>query len=244
MDDTRHFLTLKRSFLLLVAVALSAVAVADAAESPVRTVSVSGLGEVRAEPDRALITLGVEARRPRMEDARSEVAKIVEAVLKLTRDLRIDQQYVHATRISVQPEYNWENQTRERTLIGYYVARQVQVELRNLDQLGTLLERAIDLGVNQVGDPQLDSSRKRDLEREALAKAVEDARLNAEAVAKAAGLRLGTARTITASNVSAPQPVAYRVMAMAEAAPGGGAPYQSGQMTFTANVQVEFDVVN
>ncbi len=215
---------------------------APAAPAP-RTLSVSGQGDVRGEPDRALVTLGVEARNPKMEAARSDVTKTVEAVLKLTRDLKIDPKYVHATRINIQPEYNWDNKSRERTLLGYLVSRQVEVELRNLDQLGTLLERAVDAGVNQVGDPRLDSSRKRELEREALAKAVEDARMNAEAVARAAGVRLGTARTISAQSVSAPQPVAYRMAAMAQAAPDAQATYQSGEMTFNATVQVEFDLV-
>lgn len=213
-----------------------------AATAPTRTLSVSGQGEVRGEPDRAFVTLGVEARNPKMDAARGEVSRTVEAVLKLTRDLKIDPKYVHATRISIQPEYNWDGQARERTLLGYLVSRQVQVELRNLDQLGTLLEKAVDVGVNQVSDPQLDASRKRELEREALAKAVEDARMNAEVVARAAGVKLGAARTIAAQSVSAPQPIAYRMAARAEAAGPEGS-YQSGEITFNASVQVEFDLV-
>lgn len=226
------------------ALALLLVSQAGSAQNapPPRTVNVSGQGEVRSEPDRALVTLGVEARRPKMEEARAEVGRTVDAVLKLTRDLKIDPQYVHATRITIQPEYNWNAAERERVLLGYFVARQVQVELRNLDQLGSLLERAVDLGVNQVNDPQLDSSRKRELEREALAKAVEDARQNATVLAGAAGLKLGAARTISAQSVSpSPQPM-YR-MAMAAAQEAAPAPYQSGEMTFTANVQVEFDLL-
>jgi uncharacterized protein len=211
--------------------------------APARTLSVSGQGEVRGEPDRALVTLGVEARNPKMELARGDVTKTVDAVLKLTRDLKIDPKYVHATRINIQPEYNWDNKSRVRTLLGYLVSRQVEVELRNLDQLGTLLERAVDAGVNQVGDPRLDSSRKRELEREALAKAVEDARMNADVVARAAGVRLGTARTISAQSVATPQPVAYRMVAMAQAAPEAQSTYQSGEMAFNATVQVEFDLV-
>lgn len=209
--------------------------------TPPRTVNVSGQGEVRSEPDRALVTLGIEARRPKMEEARAEVGRTVDAVLKLTRDLKIDPRYVHATRITIQPEYNWNAQDRERVLLGYFVARQVQVELRNLDQLGVLLERAVDLGVNQIGDPQLDSSRKRELEREALTKAVEDARQNAAVLATAAGLKLGSARTVSAQSVSPPQPM-YR-MAMAAAQEAAPAPYQSGEMTFSATVQVEFDLL-
>ena len=210
-----------------------------------RTVSVSGQGEVQAEPDQAFVTLGVESRKTRLEEARAEVTKTVEAVLKLTRDLKIDQKYVRSTRVNVQPEYNWDNNARERNLIGYFVSRQVEVELRDLEKLGTLLERATDLGVNQLGDPRLESSKRRDLEREALAKAVQDARLNAEAVAKAAGARIGAARSISASSGFVPAPMMQRMKVMAMASDAGGAPqtYQSGQMTFTGNVQVEYDLI-
>jgi len=222
----------------------SAVALSAEAERP-RIVAVSGQGEVQAEPDQAIVTLGVESRKPRLEDARADVTKTVEAVLKLTRDLKIDQKYVRATRISVQPEYNWDNNAKERNLIGYFVSRQVEVDLRDLDKLGTLLEKATDLGVNQLGDPRLESSKRRDLERSALAKAVEDARLNAETVAKAAGARLGAARTISASSGFVPVPVMSRMKTMAMAADSAGAAesYQSGQMTFNGNVQIEYDLI-
>ena len=155
---------------------------------------------MRAEPDRATVTLGVESRKPKLEDARAEVAKTVDAVLKLTRELKMDPKLVRATRINVQPEYNWNaSNANERTLIGYFVSRQVEVELHDLEKLGQLLERATDLGVNQMGDPRLDSSKRQDLVREALAKAVVDARQNAEVIAKAAGAKLGNARTINAN---------------------------------------------
>jgi uncharacterized protein len=223
------------------AVLLAGTAQAQQAEHP-RTIGVSGQGEVRAEPDRATVTLSVEARKPKLDDARAEVAKTVDAVLKLTRELKVDPKLVHATRINVQPEYNWQPQANERNLIGYFVSRQVEIELRDLEKLGTLLERAIDLGVNQVGDPRLDSSKRQDLVREALAKAVVDARQNAEVIAKAAGARLGNARTINANTEFTPPPMPM-VRAMAMEAKAAGAPYQSGEMTFNATVNVQYDLI-
>jgi uncharacterized protein YggE len=207
-----------------------------------RTIGVSGQGEVRAEPDRATVTLGVESRKPKLDEARAEVAKTVEAVLKLTHDLKVDPQLVRSTRINVQPEYNWNPQANERNLIGYYVARQVEVELHDLEKLGQLLERATDLGVNQMGDPRLDSSKRQDLVREALAKAVVDARQNAEVIAKAAGAKLGTARTINANTEFTPPPMPM-VRAVAMDAKAAGAPYQSGEMTFNATVNVQYDLI-
>lgn len=239
-----RFRTLQLTTAAACALMAASLAVGAEAERP-RTISVSGQGEIQAEPDRAVLTLGVEARKLKMEDARAEVTKAVDAVMKLTRDLKIDQKYVRTTRINVQPEYNWNDNARERTLIGYFVSRQVEIELRDLDKLGQLLEKSIDLGVNQLGDPRLDSSKRRDLEREALSKAVADARLNAEAVAKAAGARLGPPRTIAASSGFVPPPVPMMKMEMARQAASDSAAgsYQSGQMGFSGTVQVEYDLI-
>jgi uncharacterized protein len=225
------------------AVLVSGAVTAAEADRP-RTVSVSGQGEIQAEPDRAFVTLGVESRKPKLEEARAEVAKTVDAVLKLTRDLKIDQKLVRSTRVNVQPEYNWDNNSRERNLIGYFVSRQIEIDLRDLDKLGQLLEKATDLGVNQLGDPRLDSSKRRELERQALAKAVEDARANADTVAKASGGRLGSARTIAANSSFVPPPMPMvRMAAMAEKAGDASQSYQSGQMTFTGTVQIEYDLI-
>lgn len=230
---------------MLLCVALAPAAGAHETMEDVRAITVTGQAEVQAEPDRASVTLGIESRKIKLEEARAEVSRKLESVLKLTRDLKIDQKYVRTTRISVQPEYNWDNNGRERQLLGYYVARQVEVDLRDLEKLGTLLERAFDLGVNQMGDPVLDSSRRRELEREALAQAIEDARLNAEAVAKAAGARLGPPRTISANSAYVPPPIPLmRGQAMAmEAADSAAKTYQPGEMGFTGTVQVQYDLL-
>ena len=119
-----RFRTLQLTTAVACAFMAATMAVGAEAERP-RTISVSGQGEIQAEPDRAVLTLGVEARKLKMEDARAEVTKTVEAVMKLTRDLKIDPKHVRTTRISVQPEYNWDNNARERSLIGYFVSRQV-----------------------------------------------------------------------------------------------------------------------
>lgn len=238
-------MTLRSTWLAgTLALALLPCAVLAESERP-RTVNVAGSGEVAAEPDVAHVTLGVEARKPSMAEARADVARTVDRVLALTRDLRIDPKLVNATRVQVQPEYSWNEKDRKRVLLGYLVSRQVQVEVRDLEQLGPLIERAVDAGVNQVNDPVLDSSRRKSLEREAMAKAVEDARLNAETLARAAGAKLGPVRTLNGSASSPPVPVYRRgPMMMADAAAASPeATYEPGDMKFSATVNVEYDLL-
>ncbi len=193
----------------------------------------------------ATVVLGAEARRPKLEQARAEVLKTVDGILKLARELKIDAKDVQATRINVQPEYNWDQNARERNLIGYYVSRQVEIELRDLDKLGQLLERATDLGVNQLGDPRLDSSKRKDHVREALAKAIADARQNAEVAAKAAGVKVGAPRMVNANTEMhpPPMPMMRAAMAMDAAQEKAADTYRSGEMTFTATVHMQYDML-
>jgi uncharacterized protein YggE len=212
-----------------------------------RVVEVTGQGEVSAAPDLARVTLGVEARKPTLPAARAEVTATVERVLALTKSLKIDPKLVTATQVQVQPEYNWNERDRKQVLLGYVVSRQVEVELRDLEQLGVLFERAADAGVNQVSGAQLDSSRRKDLEREAMARAVQDARMNAEVLATAAGVKLGTVCTLNGDASAPPMPMYRRgpMMAMqdaAAAAPPPEASYQAGDLKFSATVRAQFEL--
>lgn len=236
-------LTRKIWFATVLSAALISLPAIAADDARPRTVSVSGTGDVAAEPDVAQVTLGVEARKPALADARSEVSATVERVLALCKSLGIDPKRVNATRVQIQPEYSWNEKDRKRVLLGYLVSRQVQVELRDLELLGTLLERAVDAGVNQVNDPVLDSSRRKDLERDALVKAVEDARLNADTLARAAGASLGPVRTLNGATSGPPVPMYRRQVAMADAAMAPEASYQAGEMKFTASVNAEYDLL-
>ncbi len=237
-------MTLRSLFLagLLATVALPMTA-AIGEEARPRTASVTGQGEVAAEPDLAHVTLGVESRQPTMAEARADVAATVDRVLALTRSLKIDPKLVNSTRVQVQPEYSWNEQDRKRVLLGYMVSRQVQVELRDLEQLGALLERAVDAGVNQVNDPVLDSSKRKELERDAMTRAVQDARLNAETLARAAGVKLGAVRTLNASSSGPVLPMYKSRVMMADAAASPEASYQPGDMKFSANVSAEYDLL-
>ena len=236
-------MTLRSTALTALLLATLAPFAAHADERP-RIVSTTGQGEVSAQPDMARVTLGVDARRKTLAEARTEVTAAIDRLLALTRELKIDPRYVNATRLQVRPEYTWSEQGKKQVLQGYYVGRQVEVELRDLDQLGPLLERAVTAGANQVGDASLDSTRRKELERQAMTLAVQDAAANAGTLAQAAGARLGPVRTLNASASPPPMPM-YRMAAMADAAaaPPAESTYAAGEMKFAATVSAEYDLV-
>jgi uncharacterized protein len=230
---------------LMAASMLASAGVATAAEVPLRLVSVTGSGEVKAQPDMAYVTLGVEARRPTLAEARTEVNATVERIMALTRELKIEPKFVDSTRLQVQPDYRWDEKASRQVLLGYVVSRQVDVELHDLDRLGTLLEKSVSAGVNQVGGARLDSSRRKELERAALTQAVDDARLNADALARAAGAKLGPVQSLNTTGMMPVPMYAERAMTVAAApkADGAAESYQPSEMKFTANVSAQFELL-
>mgnify|MGYP003514255733 FL=1 len=230
---------------LMVASMLASASVATAAEAPLRLVSVTGSGEVKAQPDMAYVTLGVEARRPTLAEARAEVNATVERLLALTRELKIEPKFVDSTRLQVQPDYRWDEKSSSQVLLGYVVSRQVDVELHDLDRLGTLLEKSVSAGVNQVGGARLDSSRRKELERAALTQAVDDARLNADALARAAGAKLGPVQSLSTTGTMPVPMYAQKAMSVAAAPMADAAEqsYQSSEMKFTASVSAQFELL-
>jgi uncharacterized protein YggE len=227
-----------------VAILLLSAAV-QAADAPDRLVAVSGYGEVQAAPDRALVQLAVEARNPALQVAQQEVNKAVERFLALCDELRIPREQVQSSSANVQAEFDWNGETRERRMLGYFVSRQLRVDLRDLDKLGLLMERAVGIGINQVSPPQLVSSRAEALRREAYAKAADDARQNAETLATRLGARVGKVRRVASSDVGLPPPPQPMMMErnLVMAKDSGAQTYETGQMVISAQVVAEFDLI-
>ena len=236
-------------FIALAWLAIAAGMPAAVAADVSRSVTASGHGEVRAPPDRATVSMGMTAHAPTIAAARAAVNKVVPAVLALARDLKVPDTNVHATAIEVSPEYSWSKAVNARHLVGYSIERRIVIELTDIERLGELLEKSVSLGAVLFNGPQLDSSHRPDLEREALARAVAEARRNAEVIALAAGGTVGPARELSMEGTRGPLDRDKAVYASAalgapkEPPPPEAGTYRVGEMTFIADVEATFDLL-
>lgn len=214
---------------------------------PPPTIAVSGHGEITTLPDRARLTLAVDALNAEVKPAQDQVNRVVRAYLEAIKPLGLKAEDIATSGTSLQPEYVWDEKDRQQKLVGYRARRDIQILVRNLDQLGDLILRATQSGVNHVAPPQLESSKAEALAREALARAAQDAQARAAALAQALNVKLGSARSVREAG-GAPPPVPYKVMAMrAEAASFDSGNQEmglsTGEIRIAADVQVEFDLV-
>lgn len=237
--------------LLLSAAVLASVAspASFAADEPShRHVAVSGQGEVTAMPDRARVRMGVTKVSPDLAAAETQVNTVVRAFLTEARALGLRDEHVNTTGTSIQPEYVWDEKERNNRLVGYRVTRDIEALVLDLGRLGDVVLRATKAGVNQVQSPQLESSKERDIQQQALVKATEDAQSRAKLIAATLGMKLGMVHTINASESGPPPPMPKMAMMRGMAADGAGGGNEqmglnAGELRYSASVNAEFELL-
>lgn len=236
-----------KSILLAAALLAPASAWADHPHAPDRlSVSVSGQGEVAVKPDRARLSIAVDQYAQEPKPAETAANKIVRDYLAEVKKLGIEDKHISTAGISLNPEYVWDEKLRQNRITGYRARRDIQIYVENLEKLGDLILSATKAGINQVSPPMLESSKGKELSRQALAAAAQDARGKALLLAETLGVKLGAVRVVSANDGGYQPPMPKVMMMRAEmAADSGNAQmgFEAGEIKVTANVQAEFDLI-
>lgn len=154
------------------------------------SITVSAQGSTRITPDRATIQIGVLSRAATAAAASSENARVAQRIIAAIKALGIGAEQVSTVNYSVNPEYRHiENRGPEIT--GYTVHNTVVVDVRQIDQVGRVIDASLGAGANMINSLDFYAANTEDARRAALAAAVEKARLDAEVIARAAGGTLG-----------------------------------------------------
>lgn len=177
-------------------------AVGQLAPSTVPQVITAGRGEVDIKPDRVRMEFGVETRAASAASAAAENSRRQRAVLDTLLKLGIGQEQIQTANLQVTPEMVYPGQGLPPKISGYVARNSVRVEVLKLDLAGVLVDAALAKGATNVMGLRFYSSRAADARREALIKAVKAARLDAEAMAMAAGYQLGALIEISSGGPS------------------------------------------
>jgi uncharacterized protein YggE len=205
---------------------------------PVPSVVTSAQGEARVTPDRAIIFIGVQTRAATANAAAAENARKQQAVIDTLRALGIAANQFSTVEFNVYPDrvYNPERGDKAPRITGYNVSNTIRVEVRKLEQLGTLLDAALAKGANGINSLQFYASTADQARRAALAEAVGRAQGDADAIARAAG-RCGVDEIIELSTAEAVRPVVLeRSMALRAQADQQPTPINPGEQTLSVTV--------
>lgn len=154
----------------------------------VNGIQTTGVGVVEVTPDIAVISLGVETLEATVTEARDKAATAIDAMIASLEADGVSEDDMKTQYFNIQPEYtyeqivetlsNGERVTRsERKLIGYRVTNTLSVTVRDLDNIGDIVDGAVTAGgdatrLNGISFTLEDGS---DVEQEARIAALEDA---------------------------------------------------------------------
>lgn len=201
-----------------------------------------GRGDVDVKPDRARIELTVETRASTATSASSENGRRQRAVLDTLQRMGIADAQIRTASLQVTPEIVYPGQGQPPKVTGYVARNSVRIEVLRLEQTGSIVDAALARGATEVSGLQFYSSRNADVRREALAKAVESARADAEAMARAAGYELGSVLEMS-SGASYDGPIMLSADVLrprAAMAMGAPAPVSPGEIKISESVTVRW----
>ena len=200
----------------------------------------TGTGEATVTPDRATAFIGVETRASTVAPAAAENARRQRAILDTLRALGLGSDQLSTINYSVSPEMQYAANQPPR-VTAYVVRNTVRVSLRRIDQVGKVIDAALAKGANEITSLQFSSSQADSVRRVAMAEAVESARADAEAIARAAGGSLG--QLLEASTSSPPRPFQEIALAKSQMAAAAPTPIEPGEQTISVTVTARWAFV-
>jgi hypothetical protein len=201
---------------------------------PPRTVTVTGVGEVRARPDLATLSVGVVTEAPTAGEAIRANSQQMHELLQDLEAQGVAPRDVQSAQVSVQP--TWAGGQPPR-ISGYQATNQVSVRVRDLARLGSLLDGVVQSGANRLQGVEFGFQQPARLQAQARRLAVEDAENAARQLARSASGSLGDVVTIQEADLGAPAPMAMRSVE-------AGVPIPPGERSVSAQVSVTYELVD
>lgn len=156
------------------------------------SVSVSARGTVSVKPDIAEFQVRLIDTAPTAEQATALTAKKYRLVQQALRKSGVSAEDAVTQSFTVRQEWEWNSASRKRVFKGYTATHALKVTVRNLADAGRVIDASVRAGADEIPVIGFASSKYEAKRREALSKAVDNAKKDARVMAAAAGMSLGT----------------------------------------------------
>jgi uncharacterized protein YggE len=211
-------------------------------QTPDRTISINGVGNVYADPDIAYINIGVHTQNEDPKTALTDNTTQVQDVMEAIKATGVKEEDIQTSNFNIYPSMQY-GPAGETLGTLYMVDNTVYVTIRDLTKIAGMLEAVVSSGANNVNGIQFDITDKEALASEARQKAVENALKQAQDIATAAGVKLDELMYVNVyySGTTYPQ---Y------EGKGGGGGmsstvsavPISAGKLVITAEVNMTYKI--
>jgi len=241
---------MKSAFILLLTATLLLMAHSSLAQCPSGSdrnlILTEGMAEVTGQNDSAKISLAVVTEGRNLEQASSENAGKIDAVLKGLKDLRIENLKLKTANYRVSPQKDYK--ARPPKIYGYEVSNAIEVTLAGFEpeplakNVSKIIGKALESGSNNINHIQFYINNKQPLEKNALKLATQEAMDRARTLAEAAGVKLKRVVSLSTQPIDIPpRPQMLRAAEMkteATAAP----PMEIGESQIRVTVSIAYEI--
>ncbi|HTX79022.1 MAG TPA: SIMPL domain-containing protein, partial [Longilinea sp.] len=183
------------------------------------------------------INIGVQNTAPTVTDALKQNTAQAQAIRAALTALNVDDKDIQTSNFSVNPQQQYgPDGTLQST--DYSANNTVTVTVRNLSNLGQILDAVVNSGANTINSISFDLLNKDDAYAQARQSAVDDARSQAEALAKAAGVQLGDVQTINVYSINPVVPAYEGKGGTMMSIANSSVPIATGQMVISVQVNI------
>jgi uncharacterized protein YggE len=203
-------------------------------------ISVTGRGQVYLTPDVAYINIGVKSQADKVADALKKNNDQAAGVASGLKDLGVDAKDIQTSAFNVYPQQEF-GPNGEVKKTYYMVENTVYVTVRNLQGLGQMLDAVVQNGANTINSIQFDVLDKSKAMSEARKLAVQDAHNQAQELADAAGIKLGSLTSLSVFMSSGPMP-AFQGKGGASADSTSQVPVSAGQLIITMDANLIYEI--
>jgi len=219
---------------------LATPASAQNAPPPPAVIVTSGEGVVKQAPDRAWVSIAAESRARTAQEAQRMNTDAMNAVLEKIKTLGIPADAIQTVGYNLQPEFDYQN--GKQTLRGYVARNSVQVRVDALAKTGEVISAAVGSGATNVSGVRFDLKDRDAVEREALRRAVQDARQRANYAATGAGVSIDRVLRVEEQRDMGGDPRPMPMMAMRSEAAQAAVPLEAGEIEIRSRVTLTVSI--
>ena len=215
------------------------------AEFRATTLDLSATGEVRARPDLAEITAGVQTEGATAAEAVLQNRRQMGAALDALRGQGVADRDVQTESLSLQPQYVYQD-SQPRRLTGYQASNSVTVRLHDLPRVGQVVDSLVAAGANQINSIGFEINDRTPVEDAARQAAMRALQAKAELYARASGYRIARLVRLSESGGVVVAPMRRQVLEDAVVVTGSRRvpPSQvaAGELTVSETVSGEYEL--
>ena len=209
-------------------------------------INVTGQSDIFLTPDIAYVYVGVHTESENVADSLSENNAQSQAIAATLEELGIAKEDIQTSAFNIYPYQDYgpfgpSPDSTEAPPTKYAVDNTVFVTVRDLSQLGKILDSVVRNGANSIHSVQFDVEDKTEALTQARKEAIENGRALAEEMAAAAGVPLGDLISLSVHGSNNAQPM-FSDKGMGGVYAASEVPVSAGQLVLTMYAEMSYKI--